>query len=108
MLALFYNFVRSVELVHFNPIRQRDGVASDVSLEIVAAAARVDPLLPERGFNPAKSRTACQRAALFSPVRQSRSDGGTFPICTSVVVRPSGFVHSTRFSPLSSVSLERP
>ena len=52
MLALLYNFVCRVEFFHFNPIRLSDGAGGDLSLEIVAAAARVDPLRIERGLTP--------------------------------------------------------
>jgi hypothetical protein len=48
-----------------DPIRQRTALSGKVSLEILAARARVDPLKSERGFNPRESRTAARRAALF-------------------------------------------
>ncbi len=67
MLALLYNFVCSVEFFHFNPIRLSDGAGGDLPLEIVAAAARVEPLRIERGLTPARVALLAGFATLFLP-----------------------------------------
>jgi hypothetical protein len=49
-----------------NHARFRRGIAKTSSVEISSTRPRVDPLVAERGINPAESRTAGRRAALFS------------------------------------------
>ena len=67
VLALLYNFVCRVEFFHFNPIRLSDGAGGDLPLEIVAAAARVEPLRIERGLTPARVALLAGFATLFLP-----------------------------------------
>jgi hypothetical protein len=67
VLALLYNFVCSVEFFHFNPIRRSDGAGGDLPLEIVAAAARVEPLRIERGLTPARVALLAGFATLSLP-----------------------------------------
>jgi hypothetical protein len=68
--ALLYNFVCSIEFFHFNPIRRRDGVAGDLSLEIVAAAAR-ERTAPNRArTNPRESRIAARLCDSFFAERR--------------------------------------
>jgi hypothetical protein len=67
VLALLYKFVCSVEFFHFNPIRRSDGAGGDLPLEIVAAAARVEPLRIERGLTPARVASLAGFATLFLP-----------------------------------------
>jgi hypothetical protein len=70
VLALLYNWACSVESFHLNPIRQRDGVVGDLSLEIVADAARVKLLRVERGLTPARVASLAGFATLFLPCGQ--------------------------------------
>jgi hypothetical protein len=71
VLVVFSLVVRLIKTAHQNPIRQSDGASDDVSLEFIVAPARLDPLLLERGLNPAKSRIACRRATLFLRLRRT-------------------------------------
>ena len=71
VLALLRNFVCSVAFFHFNPIRQRDGAGGDLSLEIVAAAARVEPLRFERGLTPQESHCLPALRLFFAVRRKS-------------------------------------
>ena len=56
-------------------IRQEDGAGGKVSLENLAADARVRPLLSERGFDPARVARLPGVRLFFRRVRQSRGDG---------------------------------
>jgi hypothetical protein len=84
VLALLYNFVCSVEFFHFNPIRRSDGAGGDLPLEIVAAAARVEPLRIERGLTPARVASLAGFATLFLPCGEIQANPiriNTLPRC---------------------------
>lgn len=69
------------------------GAGGDKSVEFVAAGARVGPLVAERGINPAESRTAGRRAALFS---RQRSMSKRTPL------HPKQIIASSRTPPQAS------
>jgi hypothetical protein len=85
VLALLYNFVCSIEFFHFNPIRRSDGAGGDLPLEIVAAAARVEPLRIERGLTPARVASLAGFATLFLPCGEIQANPSASTRCQGAI-----------------------
>jgi hypothetical protein len=69
-----------MNVLHLSPMRQRTDASDNVSLEIVAAAARLIPLLAECGLNPARvAQPASVRLFFCAYCINAESSGRTFP-----------------------------
>jgi hypothetical protein len=61
-----------------DPIRQRTAQGGKVSLEILTARGRVDPLRKERGIKPARAAQLPGVRLFFCACAKARSDSSAF------------------------------
>jgi hypothetical protein len=94
-------------LFKINLINKCDGVSDDISLENVAAPARVDPLVSERGFDPARVASLAGFATLSffaGAARPRRVPLYDIGIASGMRACNEEVETEARFSPLSTSS----